>query len=175
MTLGGKELQYSVGVEYALHCLTYLIDVPKGSSIGIKDIATYQGISETYLSKIFTKLAKSDIVRSMPGVKGGYQLARHPENISFLDVIHAIEGSTPLFRCTNIREKCVLLQDKDTPEYITCTPCTIHVVMLEAEQQAHRYLQTKSLVWLHQTLKEKLPPQRQEDTVNWFRKTLVER
>lgn len=169
-------MQYSVGVEYGLHCLTYLIDVPHGASIGIKDLATYQGVSETYLSKIFTKLTKAGIIRSMPGVKGGYQLARRPEEISFWDVIEAIEGSTPIFQCTEVRQNCVLLQgETEMPDYVKCAPCTINVVMLEAEQQMRRYLKDKSIAWLHQTLKEKVPEDRQEATFRWFQNTLVQR
>ena len=70
-------MQYSVGVEYAIHCLLYLVDVPMGRSIGIKDLAAYQGVSESYLSKVFTKLKKSGVVKSVPGVNGGYELANN--------------------------------------------------------------------------------------------------
>jgi DNA-binding IscR family transcriptional regulator len=50
-------MQYSVGVEYALHCLVYLIDAPSEESVGIKDLAEFQGLSETFLSKVFGKLS----------------------------------------------------------------------------------------------------------------------
>ncbi len=60
-------MHYSVGVEYGLHCLVYLIDLPEDSTIGIKELAAFQGVSETYLSKIFGKLVKAGIVRSVPG------------------------------------------------------------------------------------------------------------
>lgn len=168
-------MQYSIGVEYALHCLTYLIDLPGGASIGIKELATYQGVSETYLSKIFTKLAKAGIVRSMPGVKGGYQLAQCPQDISFWDVVEAIEGPTPIFRCTEIRQNCVLLKGEEIPDYIKCAPCTISVVMLEAEEQMRNYLKGKSLAWLHEALKEKIPQERQEATSRWFQNALIQR
>ncbi|MBO7746738.1 Rrf2 family transcriptional regulator [Paenibacillus sp. MWE-103] len=71
-------MQYSIGVEYGLHCLVYLIDLPPDATVGIKELSEFQGISETYLSKIFGKLTKSGIVSSVPGVKGGYKLARSP-------------------------------------------------------------------------------------------------
>lgn len=168
-------VQYSIGVEYALHCLTYLIDLPTGASIGVKDLATYQGVSETYLSKIFTKLVKAGIVRSISGVKGGYQLARQPENISFWDVIEAIEGSMPIFQCTEVRQNCVLLQGEEIPDYIKCAPCTINVVMIEAEQQMRRYLREKSVAWLNQALKGKIPEERQKSTTRWFQNALLQR
>ena len=51
-------MSISVGVEYALHCLIYLAIPTTSRSIGIKEMAAFQGISETYLSKIFMKLRK---------------------------------------------------------------------------------------------------------------------
>ncbi|QQE77214.1 Rrf2 family transcriptional regulator [Alicyclobacillus sp. SO9] len=168
-------MQYSVGVEYALHCLTYLIDLPSGSSISIKDLATYQGVSETYLSKSFTKLAKAGIIRSMPGVKGGYQLARGPEHISFWDVVEAIEGSTPIFQCQEVRQNCVLLQGEEMPDYIRCAPCAIKVVMTDAEEQMRQYLKGKSLAWLQKELNEKIPRERQEATSRWFQQAIIRR
>lgn len=109
-------VQFSVGVEYGLHCLTYLIHLPKGTTIGIRDLAQFQGVSETYLSKIFTKLKKAGIVRSIPGVKGGYELAQKPENITFWDVVEAIEGAKPLFQCTEVRQKYIIFQNQEVPE-----------------------------------------------------------
>lgn len=70
-------------VEYALHSLVYLIDVPPEESIGIKDLSEFQGLSETYLSKVLGKLSKAGIVSSVSGVKGGYKLSKKPEDISF--------------------------------------------------------------------------------------------
>ena len=77
-------MQFSVGVEYAFHSLFYMIGIPEGKTVGIRRIAELHGITETYLSKIFTKLCKAAIVKSIPGVKGGYELARKAENITLL-------------------------------------------------------------------------------------------
>ncbi len=168
-------MHYGIGVEYALHCLTYLIDLPNGAHIGIKELATYQGVSETYLSKTFTKLAKAGIVRSIPGVRGGYQLARSPQNISFWDVVEAIEGPSTMFRCTEVRQNCVLLKGKEIPDDILCAPCMISLVMQGAEEQMRTYLKGKTLAWLHGVLKEKIPQERQEATSRWFRQALIQR
>ena len=51
-------MQFSVGVEYALHSLFYLLGLPQGKVIGIKELSALHGISETYLSKVFTRLRK---------------------------------------------------------------------------------------------------------------------
>ena len=168
-------MQYSIGVEYALHCLLLLIGLPPGESLGIRDIATYLGTSDSYLSKVFTKLAKANIVSSMPGVKGGYQLARDPSGISFWDVVEAIEGTSPLFRCTEIRRDCVLHKGQEIPDYIQCSPCTIKQVMDEAEQQMRAYLQEHTLAWLRDSLKEKLPQEHRDATKRWVQQVLVRR
>src|SRR3954447_21179587 len=114
-------MQYSVGVEYALHCLVYLIDVPSNDSIGIKDLAEFQGLPETFLSKVFSKLSKAGIVSSVPGVKGGYRLSRSPEDISFWDVVEAVEGRKPIFQCKNIKDNGYLYRENCCSAPSSCT------------------------------------------------------
>lgn len=160
-------MQYSIGVEYALHCLVYLIDNTEDSSIGIKELSTFQGISETYLSKIFSKLSKKGIVSSVPGVKGGYKLAKSPEEISFWDVIEAVEGPKPIFQCKNIKDNGYLYREN------ICSPgtsCTINLVMLSAEEKMRDFLRSKTLSWLNEELDRVLPNQTREETRKYFSK-----
>lgn len=161
-------VQFSIGVEYALHCLLYMVDIPAGRSVGIKDLATYQGVSETYLSKVYTKLRKSGIVKSIPGVNGGYALARIPENITFWDIVEAVEGSSPLFQCAEIRQNEILLDKNNLPDSHTKCPCLIKVVMLEAEEQMRQYLKNKNLAWLHDQVKSKVSKEQSDATIEWF-------
>jgi len=74
-------MQFSVGVEYAFLSLFYMIDVPAGKTVGIRQIAELNKIGETYLSKIFTKLRKGGIVRSVPGGNGGGTNSPDPPTI----------------------------------------------------------------------------------------------
>ncbi|MCH6266989.1 RrF2 family transcriptional regulator [Neobacillus citreus] len=164
-------MQYSIGVEYALHCLLYLINPPTGANIGIKELSKFQGVSETYLSKIFTKLTKAGIVSSIPGAKGGYQLTRRPEEISFWDVVESIEGSKPMFQCKNIRKNCFLYQETGYPECLAKIPCKINVVMLEAENQMRNFLKDKSLLWLMQYLEGILPDEFFGKTNDFFNRS----
>ncbi|QGQ45758.1 RrF2 family transcriptional regulator [Metabacillus sediminilitoris] len=164
-------MQYSVGVEYALHCLVYLIDVPSKESVGIKELAEFQGLSETFLSKVFGKLSKAGIVSSVPGVKGGYRLSKSPEDISFWDVIEAVEGPKPIFQCKNIKDNGYLYRDK------VCTSgsssCTINLVMLSAEEKMRDFLRSKTLSWLNEELDRVLPKQIREDTQKYFAKSNI--
>ena len=161
-------MQFSIGVEYALHCLLYMVDIPSGKAVGIKDLAAYQGVSETYLSKVYTKLGKAGIVKSIPGVNGGYELARIPESITFWNIVEAVEGKTPFFQCAEIRQKEILLDKNNLPDTYTKCPCIINVVMLEAEDQMRQYLNSKTLGWLHEQVSNKIPKEHLEATKEWF-------
>ena len=161
-------MRFSVGVEYALHCLIYMIDIPPGKAVGIKDLAAYQGVSETYLSKVYTKLKNAGIVKSIPGVNGGYELARIPVSITFWDIVEAVEGTAPLFQCAEIRQKEILLDKNNLPDSYTKCPCLIKVVMLEAEDQMRQYLNNKTLEWLHEQVNNKIPKEHGKATIEWF-------
>ncbi len=161
-------MRFSVGVEYAMHCLLYMTDSPSGKAFGIKDLASYQGVSETYLSKVFSKLKKSGIVKSIPGVNGGYELLRTPESISFWDIVEAIEGTDPLFQCAEIRQNEILLDKNNLPDTYTKCPCLIKVVMIEAEEQMKQYLKHKTLKWLREQVNIKIPEENAKATIEWF-------
>lgn len=164
-------MKFSVGVEYALHCLLYMVNVDQGTSIGIKDLAKFQGISETYLSKVYAKLSKKKIVKSVPGVKGGYALAKKAEEITFWDVVEAIEGEEPFFQCAEIRQNTILLDKENLPESYTECPCLIKSVMLEAENEMKKYLNNKTLSWLYDEVYHKKLSSIDEATMlEWFKK-----
>ncbi len=88
----------SSAVEYALHCLLWIVP-SLDERPSTRDLAELQGVSPSFLAKIFQKLEKAGIVEAAEGFRGGYHLARSPEHITILDVVDAIEGATPLFNC----------------------------------------------------------------------------
>ncbi|GMK40824.1 Rrf2 family transcriptional regulator [Paenibacillus sp. CCS19] len=161
-------MQYSIGVEYGLHCLVYLIDLPPDASIGIKELSAFQGVSETYLSKIFGKLSKAGIVRSVPGVKGGYRLAKAPQEISFWDVVEAVEGKSPIFQCKNIKDNSYLCRDEEYAACSKASPCLINLTMREAEESMRNVLRNKSLTWLNEELDRVLTPESRQETREYF-------
>ncbi|MCM3626098.1 Rrf2 family transcriptional regulator [Paenibacillus glycanilyticus] len=162
-------MQYSIGVEYSLHCLVYLIDIPPDATIGIKELAAFQGVSETYLSKFFGKLTKAGIVSSVPGVKGGYKLAKPPAEISFWDVVEAIEGARPVFQCKNVKNNSYLCRrDEDFLKCTAATPCVINLTMLEAEESMRNSLRKKTLTWLNEELDRVLTPESRKETREYF-------
>src|SRR5579859_3558411 len=75
-------------------------------------------------------LANARIIESLSGPRGGYRLLRSPEEITALEVVEAIDGREPLFRCTEIRQRGPLAG----PPEAYHLPCAVHVTMARAER-----------------------------------------
>ena len=69
--------------------------------ISLKSIAERQNISENYLEQLFASLRKAEIVKSIRGSQGGYNLAHEPKNISVGDILRALEGSLAPVDCVS--------------------------------------------------------------------------
>src|SRR5262245_37083664 len=90
----------SAGVDYALHCLVYLVDAQEMEQpVSARDLAELQKIPADFVAKLFTKLQKTGIVASHDGIGGGFVLARPPAEITALDIVEAIDGRKALFEC----------------------------------------------------------------------------
>lgn len=133
-------MKYSKATNYALHTMVFLLLTPQGKTIGVQTLAEIQNLSPTYLSKILTKLAKGGLIESTPGVKGGYQMAKPKNEVSFLDVIKAVEGNAHLFHCSfHHNEKCL-----------------IENVMVKAEQNMNAELGHQYLIDIADQVEDKL-------------------
>lgn len=63
------------------------------SPITIISISEHLGISKIYLEQVFSLLKRSKLVNSIKGSQGGYQLSRHPRDITAYDILSSIEIS----------------------------------------------------------------------------------
>ncbi|MEI7024841.1 Rrf2 family transcriptional regulator [Paenibacillus sp. y28] len=122
-------MKYSKATNYALHTMLFLAALSPDKLIGVQQLAERQSVSPTYLSKILTKLVKADMIESTSGANGGYRLKRNWEQISFLDIIHAIEGTASLFDCSL----------NHGPE------CLIQQVVVEAETKMEEHLRNQTI------------------------------
>jgi len=152
-------------VEYGIHCLLWLVD-SGDTALSSRDLAELQGVSPSFLAKIFPKLEKAGIVAASEGVHGGYRLARPPQEISFLQIVDAIEGDKPLFHCQEVRERCAVFGDSP-PAWATGGVCAIHAVMLQAEQAMRGALAIQSLADVARRFGSKAPDQFFADVRAW--------
>ncbi len=66
--------------------LADLAQFPVNRPISLRDISLRQSISLLYLEQIFLKLKKSNIVKSVRGINGGYVLVRNPNEIKLSEI-----------------------------------------------------------------------------------------
>jgi Rrf2 family iron-sulfur cluster assembly transcriptional regulator len=112
------------GADYGTRGIIYLARQPANAIVLVGDIASAEQLSESYLAKIFQELAKGGLVRSHRGAKGGFSLARPPEQITLRQVIEAIEGPIAINRCLAPWEGCERSE-----------ACPIHPVLAYAQEQ----------------------------------------
>lgn len=118
------------GVEAAIHCATLLAGLEAGRTLPAAALARYHGVSESYLLKQLKELARAGVLESVPGPHGGYRLARPPSAITLLDIVLAVEGRAPAFRCAEIRQR----GPGGLEPAVYVKPCGINVAMLRAEK-----------------------------------------
>ena len=70
------------------------------------EIAAMTGIAQPTVSKILKLLVNANVLISTRGAKGGYALARMPEEISMAAVISALEGPIALTECSISHQSC---------------------------------------------------------------------
>ncbi|MGZ4970550.1 MAG: SUF system Fe-S cluster assembly regulator [Methylobacter sp.] len=70
------------------------------------EIAAMTGIAQPTVSKILKLLVNANVLISTRGAKGGYALARVPEEISVAAVISALEGPIALTECSISHQGC---------------------------------------------------------------------
>jgi Rrf2 family protein len=93
--------QISRKIEYGTRAMLFLASLPDGMTTSFREIARRMDIPEEFLAKILKTLVKAELVKSVRGARGGYSLAQHASDISFLQVIEAVEGPVALNVCTD--------------------------------------------------------------------------
>ncbi|HEU5442060.1 MAG TPA: Rrf2 family transcriptional regulator [Ktedonobacterales bacterium] len=157
-------MKLSDGVEWGLHSAALLAVIPPNAVLPGKALAEYHGISESYLVKHLQALTAAGILISVPGPKGGYRLARPAAEITVLEIVDAIEGREPAFRCTEIRQRGPAGLEPD----IYRLPCTINAMMLRAETAWRKSLQAQTVADIVAGLSKRVDSRAVEKTITWF-------
>lgn len=118
------------GVEQAIHSVGMLAGLSEGGVLSAAALAEFHGVSASYLLKHLQSLSSAGIVATVPGPKGGYRLARATDRITLLDIVLAVEGPQPAFRCAEIRQR----GPNPLPGRYFTKPCGINAAMLKAEK-----------------------------------------
>lgn len=131
------------GVEQAIHVAAFLAALPQGGVISAAALAEFHGVSTSYLLKHLQALSGAGILDTLPGPRGGYRLAKAPARISLLDIVLAVEGSEPAFRCKEIRAQGTGAET--VAKSLLARPCQINMAMQRAEQAWRKELRKVSV------------------------------
>jgi Rrf2 family protein len=103
-------LQVSRKVDYALRAVIHLANEESTArACSVAEIAARERVPRQFLEKIVQQLIHKGLVRSRRGPHGGYVLGRPAHEMTFRDVIEAVEGPISLNVCVGEHPDCFLL------------------------------------------------------------------
>ena len=114
MELQVYSVQLTLESDYAIRIIYIIADGcrPDGSKrMDAKAISEISGVPLRFSLKILRKLVAGGLVRSYKGMRGGYQLAKEPQEISILDVVELTEGPININRCVSGDFVCTRVKD----------------------------------------------------------------
>ena len=79
------------------------------STYTTRDIAKGVRLPMPVASKVLKLLSKAGLLTSQRGTKGGYGLARPPEEITIAGIISALEGPIAMTECSDMNRDCDLV------------------------------------------------------------------
>ena len=99
-------ISISEAASLALHGLV-LIAKNQPMRMNVKTLSVELNASQTHLAKVFQKLSKTGLVRSLRGPAGGFELNNPAEEITFLEIYEIIDGKITLGDCPLGKNHCV--------------------------------------------------------------------
>lgn len=152
-------------VEWALHCVMILASAPPGKLLSSKALADFHGVPKEYLSKCLQLLSQAGLVKTTTGPRGGYSLAKSPRDISFLDVVEAVEGRKKTFNCQEVRRNnpCLSRADRKFKGV-----CDIAKVMYEADEAWRASLRNRKMSEITERLSDGLTSESVANFERWL-------
>ena len=115
-------MQLTSTTDYAIRIVCYL--AAQRQMISTSELSQELSVPSSYIPKITKKLKQAGIIKACEGIKGGYQIAKQPENISLRDVISCTESTMAISRCLEKEGGCF-------KNYIAC--CKVHQILLDLQ------------------------------------------
>lgn len=118
---------------YAVTAMLDLAIHKEQGPVSLADISGRQTISLSYLEQLFAKLRRNQLVKSVRGPGGGYELNRDAEDIFIAQIIDAVNESVDTTRC------------KGAGDCQGGEICLTHYLWEDLSQQIHEFLESISL------------------------------
>jgi len=106
-----KIVSMSEAASIALHGIILVAREKKG--MNVIRIAESTSTSKHHVAKVMQRLVKSGYLVSHRGPRGGFELKKKPEEITFLEIYETIEGTIEIHTCPMDKpvcpfDKCIL-------------------------------------------------------------------
>lgn len=134
--------------QYAVRAVLELAKHAGSGPVKASSIASAQATPAKFLESILGQLRQAGIVDSQRGKEGGYQLSRHPGDITVGDVIRVVQGPISGVECIetasgrdcSLRPGCVLLPmwEKAHSAMMDVYDGTTFAALVEQERDAAR-------------------------------------
>lgn len=92
-------MKISHKADYALHAMMYIAGVEGKHLCTITEISEGENIPREYAAKILKELTQKGFIISKRGIMGGYKMAKPRAQITFLQIMEAMEGPLSLSFC----------------------------------------------------------------------------
>jgi Rrf2 family protein len=99
-------MQITRQADYAMRAVLYLAELGTERRAATSQIAEQKNIPPSFLAKIVSQLSVAGLLQTSRGARGGVSLARPPEEITFLEVVEAIDGPILLNDCVLDSSAC---------------------------------------------------------------------
>jgi len=99
-------MKLSTRTRYAVRAMIELAQHEAERPLQLKIIAQRQEISVKYLEQLMAVLKAAGLVNSIRGSRGGYVLARAPNQITLSDILHCVEGPVATVGCVEDGNRC---------------------------------------------------------------------
>lgn len=93
-------LRITKQTDYGIVLLSRMAQEPE-RQFNAPELALHVGLPAPIVSKILKLLARDGVLTSHRGVKGGYALARAPEQITVAAIIESLEGPIAMTECVD--------------------------------------------------------------------------
>ena len=104
-------MKLSTRTRYGIRAILELAESYRKGPLQLKIIAQHQDISVKYLEQIIAMLKSGGFVKSIRGAKGGYVLAKAPNQIKLSDVFDCLEGRVTTVECIEDEDYCARVAD----------------------------------------------------------------
>ena len=99
--------------QYGLRAMAELSKTYGRGPVPLSEVAQAQEISLDYLEQVVPDLRNAGLLTSTRGAKGGYELARPPDQITIGEVLRALDGDILPVQCVGdeCKEPCARTDD----------------------------------------------------------------